>query len=247
MHVLMIRRVARRALAAASALLLTHSMAHAEQHPLLLPSTVNPAMGTWTTTLQPRDLTGDGVADAYFDTQQNITWLANASSYNGTLLVANSGWDAGMLHSTADAWASALTVGSADGWRLPRAAVSTTAGAPVFTPAGSELAHLFMQTLGNVQTPGASRNSGPFSNLMTQYWLQGSLDLEPGKTVRPYFWSIDALYTGWVFDGESKGAWAVHDGDVGVSTAVPEPSRWLLAVAGLGVLAVLQRRAGPIR
>ncbi len=35
--------------------------------------------GTWETTLKPRDLTGDGVADAYYDTVLDITWLADAN------------------------------------------------------------------------------------------------------------------------------------------------------------------------
>ena len=35
--------------------------------------------GTWETTLQARDLNGDSVTDAYYDTSLNITWLANAN------------------------------------------------------------------------------------------------------------------------------------------------------------------------
>lgn len=35
--------------------------------------------GTWETTLLPRDLTGDGVPDAYYDTVLDITWLADAN------------------------------------------------------------------------------------------------------------------------------------------------------------------------
>jgi hypothetical protein len=31
--------------------------------------------GTWTATLQGRDLNGDLIADAYFDTDLNITWV----------------------------------------------------------------------------------------------------------------------------------------------------------------------------
>lgn len=34
--------------------------------------------GTWETTLQVRDLNGDGGVDAYFDTTLNITWLRDA-------------------------------------------------------------------------------------------------------------------------------------------------------------------------
>jgi hypothetical protein len=36
--------------------------------------------GTWETTLQNRDLNGDGIADAFYDTQLNVTWLRNVNS-----------------------------------------------------------------------------------------------------------------------------------------------------------------------
>jgi hypothetical protein len=35
--------------------------------------------GTWETTLQARDLDGDGGADAYYDTTLDISWLADAA------------------------------------------------------------------------------------------------------------------------------------------------------------------------
>ena len=38
-----------------------------------------PGQGTWETTLLPRDLTGDSVADVYYDTVLDVTWLADAN------------------------------------------------------------------------------------------------------------------------------------------------------------------------
>ena len=37
-----------------------------------------PGQGTWETTLKARDLDGDHVTDAFYDTELNITWLRNA-------------------------------------------------------------------------------------------------------------------------------------------------------------------------
>jgi hypothetical protein len=37
-------------------------------------------------------------------------------------------------------------------------------------------------------------------------------------------------------------SWAVHDGDIGVTSSVPEPKAWVLAIAGLGIAAVIGRR-----
>lgn len=39
-----------------------------------------PGQGTWESTLQARDLTGDNVADAFYDSVLNITWLADANA-----------------------------------------------------------------------------------------------------------------------------------------------------------------------
>ena len=113
-----------------------------------------PGQGTWETTLQPRDLDGDAVTDAFYDTELNITWLRNANA-NGTM-----NWDA------ANAWAANLVVGAYSDWRLPTMVdtgepgcdfpsqvggtdcgfnVQTKTGATVF----NEMAHLYYVTLGN--------------------------------------------------------------------------------------------------
>ncbi len=54
--------------------------------------------GTWESTLQARDINGDLTIDASYDTELNITWLAN--------------WNANdpMTWSAANAWAAGLDV-----------------------------------------------------------------------------------------------------------------------------------------
>src|SRR5882672_9053263 len=66
-----------------------------------------PKQGTWQSTLQARDLSGDGKPDAYYDTALDITWLRNANA-NGTMNWQN-----------ANAWAESLDVHGVTGWRLP--------------------------------------------------------------------------------------------------------------------------------
>jgi hypothetical protein len=127
--------------------------------------------GTWETTLQGRDLNGDGSADAFFDTTLNITWLRDANLNRQPL-----NWN------SAVAWASDLDVRGHSaagpgvwlgpgGWRLPTMidtftppvsgpdgcnfsfAGGTDCGYNVQTKSGttvySEMAHLFYVTLGN--------------------------------------------------------------------------------------------------
>ena len=43
-----------------------------------------PGQGTWETTLQARDIDGDGTVDAWYDTALDLTWLADANAGAGT-------------------------------------------------------------------------------------------------------------------------------------------------------------------
>src|SRR5215472_4613087 len=137
--------------------------------------------------LVPRDIDGDGVPDAYYDTAQNITWLADWNA-SGQLLT----WD------QAVAWAAALNVGGITGWRLPAITDTGNAGCD-FSAAGgtdcgynvdtgsSELARMWYVTFGNLafcpagnpncDLQGAGQpgwgliNSGPFRNVQSEgYW-----------------------------------------------------------------------------
>jgi hypothetical protein len=79
---------------------------------LLLVSTAAQAIpvsgpGTWETTLQARDLDGDGTTVAFYDTELNVTWLRDVNN------------NTNMNFSQAKTWASNLVVGGYSGWRLP--------------------------------------------------------------------------------------------------------------------------------
>lgn len=126
--------------------------------------------GTWETSLQPRDINGDGRVDAFYDTVLDLTWLADAnagagSRWDGTRY--SSATDGRMNWASANAWAASLDVWGVAGWRLPKTldtgapgcnwsnAGGTDCGYNVQTISAdgrivySEMAHLHYVTLGN--------------------------------------------------------------------------------------------------
>lgn len=209
--------------------------------------------GTWETTLEGRDLDGDAATiEAFYDTVLDITWLADAGAgCDGT-------------RASALAWVDSLsyTVGDNtwDAWRLPHSRRvdgrydfinpdfnlsfdgSTDIGYNISAPGtvyvgsmGSELAHLFYNTLGNkaiydtsgnYPQPGwGLSNSGPFMNIdafvdlqagiIHAYWTRWIAN--PGDNPFVFSFGIGSQdhlvgVTGvpWLTSNE---IWVVHDGD----------------------------------
>lgn len=197
--------------------------------------------GTWETTLQARDLNGDSVTDAYYDTSLNITWLANANK-NGA-----------MTWTDAKSWAGSLEVFGFIGWRLPDTLpVGSTFGPADFAVGGtaSEMGHLFFLTLGNCGTDGGGphpcvgqtinglSNTGPFIGMQpSPYWSGTAYAPIPG-----YGWFFNT-FVGMqdaISINVASFAMAVRPGDV--TGVVPEPQTYALLLTGLAVLAVVRRR-----
>jgi PEP-CTERM motif len=211
--------------------------------------------GTWETTLQARDLNGDGATDAFYDTELNVTWLRDANA-NGPM-----NWNA------AKTWASNLVVGGYSGWRLPAIvdtgapgcdrsnAGGTDCGFNVQTKSGSivysELAHLYYTTLGNKAycAPGSVTcnsappgwgltNTGNFQNLQSDSYWSGT-EYAPDTGSAWYFYTSGGGQSS-VYKYFSLYAVAVRPGDV--TAAIPEPETYALMLAGLTALVVVQRR-----
>ena len=167
-----------------------------------------PGQGTWETTLQPRDLDGNGSTDAYYDTVLDITWLADAD------FMATSAWDENQANGGwpeeefADYLAGFGHLGVTT-WRLP-AINNPNQGAT-----GGELAHVYAVTLGNILAPTAGAglvNTGPFTNLQADCYLYNTGvnigGLGGGITADAFSMSQTSCAN---FPGR---AWAVADGDV---------------------------------
>jgi len=225
-------------------------------------ATAIPGQGTWQATLQARNLQGQAVAlDSaqaafFYDSVLDVTWLRQAGAPG--------------LQSWAQArdWASDLQVGGHDDWRLPTTLDTGFPGCTLVTynggdcgynvptggPGGySELAHLFQVTLGNAT---AYTTAGQFCGWAGQgaSWglanTAGFTGLQPGN-----YWSGSGV------TGHASYAWSYHFGlglqglnekgvpmqalalrDGDVLSAVPEPSTWAMAGAGLLLLGWLRRR-----
>lgn len=193
-------------------------------------------------TLLARDLNGDTVTDAFYDTDRDITWLRNAN-VNGA-----------MTWSAANTWASGFSIGIYDDWRLPTVvqpdstcSKSISAGTFGIQSYGynctaSEMGHLWYTELGNAA--GSLTNDGDFLNMQSaSYWSSTVFALNPTNTA----WLFSAR------DGllDANGmyyrlyAMAVRSGDV-ITAQVPEPESMLLALTGLAGLAFVRRRRAVV-
>ncbi len=222
--------------------------------------------GTWETTLQGRDLDGNlATFEAWYDTDLDITWLANAN-YAGTAM----NW------TTANAWAAALNPYSSGitGWRLPTTIDADGPDADTLgndgcnpTPsvsqgldcgynitAHSEMSYMFYVTLGDkayYSTTGTAAqpgwgltNTGPFSNVQANNYYWSATEYAPNTS---YAWLFNFVNGGQGDDVKSYYgyyAWAVHSGDVGaaVSSAPVPAAVWLFGSGLAGLIGFARRK-----
>jgi len=156
---------------------------------------------------------------AYYDTDADLTWLADAyADYQRSLTPAKS-------------WATNLDVDGVTGWRLPDADPSC---AFEYNCADSEIANLFYNVLGN--TAGSLTNTGPFFDVRTgYYWLDSGIRFSMGSGQHGGLGGFNVTLN----------AWAVHSGDVEPPLALPIPSTlWLFGsgLLGLGLVGVARRK-----
>ena len=188
--------------------------------------------------LEGRDLNGSiGSFEAYYDTDLDITWLANANNGQRNWADANT-------------WAANLSftdgVNVYDNWRLPTARNQDGTG-PCFGTnfshgcAGSEMGHLFYSELGG--TAGKSiltstdTDLAKFTNLQANYYWSAT----ESAFSTSYAWDFSFHLGSQAGSIKSSGldVLAVSPGDVG---AVPEAESWAMLLAGLGLVGAATRR-----
>ncbi|MBS0497523.1 MAG: DUF1566 domain-containing protein [Proteobacteria bacterium] len=174
---------------------------------------------------------------AVYDTDLDITWLANANAAAGTIFDDGlSPTDGFLSWDSAKAWAANLDISGVTGWRLP----TTEIPCFIMNCDSSEMGHLFYNEIGGIAWTTVqfhhNSNYDLFRNISySEYWSGTEHD------------SVNA----WVFAFGGGGqywrdkdnvndpllspaitAWAVHDGDVPLG-AVPEPAAYAMLLAGL--------------
>lgn len=218
---------------------------------------------------------------AYYDDVLNITWLADANLANTNAFGVTGIDQYGMMAwTTANQWIAAMNTASYLGltsWRRP--AINPVDGityrlsgsfdgstdlwwnisAPgtIFAGStGSEMAHLYYNTLGNqggnnfigqanaclYELPYLClANTGPFTNLQAAAYWSGSGEYTGGST-GAYSFSFGAGYqtSSGAGPGSQYFVWAVHDGDPFAVAPIPA-SVWLFGSA-LGLVGVMRRK-----
>lgn len=210
--------------------------------------------GTWETTLLPRDINGDGVIDAFYDSSLNITWLRDANPFrNGGMRGGELDWN-DASNQAVHSYALGIS-----GWRLPSMVDTGNMGCDLSYSGGtdcgynvqlslSEMAHLFYVTLGNLpscpvgttdptkqclQTGWGLTNTGLFIDMQKyDYWTEVEYAANLTKA-----WSFNMDFGFQYYSDKQYGAvfsMLVHDGDVGTSNnSIPTPSSICLVLASL--------------
>ena len=180
-----------------------------------------------------------------YDTDLNVTWLQDAQ-YALTTGAAFPG----MTWSDANSWAASLDYydsirGTTYGdWRLPGTINLPSSSGFDTTGLSSELAYMYYINLGYAANtnmvdtsapPPTSSNYNPFTNLAyLGYWsgTDGQIPDRQRAWALHFHWGYQTLAD----QAEGLRVWAVRDGDVGLTSSVPEPegsALFGLAMAGI--------------
>lgn len=187
-----------------------------------------------------------------YDTDLDITWLADANYAYTSGYDQEGATDGLMTYAYATAWADQLTYGGFTEWRLPTTlqpdascANQYSFGSGGFNCTGSEMGHLFYNELGGTAGNGYNieifhnDNYSLFTNLTSDvYWSSTTVATIPTYAWQFYFSGGNQYVQG---KGGAIRAMAVHPGDI---AAVPLPAAgWLAGIAFAAAAARARRRA----
>lgn len=169
---------------------------------------------------------------AVYDTDLNITWLADAN------YAETSGFDddGRMNWLDANIWAASLNIGGINGWRLP----TTDIPCQVYNCTGSEMGHLFYNELGGTAGSSILLSLDPdlalFTNIVPSVVWSGHwsgtefvFPRDPGSSA--WIFSFLHGYQDAPLKFNELFAWPVHDGDV--AALIPEPQTYAMLLTGL--------------
>lgn len=201
---------------------------------------------------------------AYYDTEANLTWLADAN-YAATSYINSYGASGSaygdMNWDDANNWAAGLEIAGVSGWRLPTTVDAGNDGATYSNiyqgvdfgyniTAASELSNMYYNVLGNTaydingSLTGCSASDNCITKTGSFINLQG-----PGRywSSTEYVLNAEQAWNFYMYDGNQSFivksnmiyAWAVQSGDV---SAVPVPAAiWLFGTGLIGLFAFFRR------
>ncbi len=192
---------------------------------------------------------------AVYDTDLDITWLADANAGAGSAFDDGaSSTDGRMSWASATAWASSLTISGVSGWRLPTTAQpdpTCSSQTPDVPPLGSglncsggEMGHLFYDELSGTAGSSILVSGDPDLTLFTNildffYWSSTEFVFD---TNRAWHFFFAGGVQGKGGKSAALSAWAVNDGDV--FAPVPIPAAFWLFGSALGLLGWMRRGYG---